>query len=109
MTLSPVYAKASGNICHTKDGQNQTVDAWAHTAMVSIDGADRLSEIWQELRGAHRHDERRALIADAICATSRLEAAVHEARRTAVRAMQRGTELHVDALARIQLWARDYE
>lgn len=77
--------------------------------MSSIDGADRLSEIWQELRGAHQHAERNALIADAICATSRLEAAVHEARRAAVRSMQYGAELHVDTLARIQSWAKDYE
>lgn len=73
-----------------------------------IDGADTLSGLWSQLRDAASASQRRELVAQAICASSRLEAAVHEARYTAVRLATYGADAGPDTLARVDKWRRGY-
>lgn len=77
--------------------------------MNDISGTARIEKVWQGLRTAVSHEERQALIADGICAASRMTAAVHQARRIAVEAVRFGAEMHVDTLALVQSWAEEYD
>lgn len=74
-----------------------------------IAGADRLAELWARLRTEDDQAKRSNLVADALCATSRLEAAVHEARYTAARLALQGEHAPDDTRQRAIGWANAYQ
>lgn len=77
--------------------------------MARISGADRLAELWSKLRIESDQAKRCDLVADALCATARLETAVHEARYTAVKLAMLGDNVPPETIERAKKWASEYD